>query len=73
MAIKRKKLKALLDARGITAYKLAKILGYKDPFHVYRWIYGRGEPTAKTMLALTDVLDATAQEILEAFADVQGD
>lgn len=71
MAIKRKKLKALLDSRGITAYRLSRILGYKDPFHVYRWIYGRGEPTARTMLTLMDVLDATAEEILHAFADVE--
>jgi plasmid maintenance system antidote protein VapI len=65
---KRTKFQELLKVRGITAYKLSKILGYKD-HAVYQWIYGKGEPNATTMLKLTKLLDVSAQEILEMFAD----
>lgn len=65
---KRTKFQELLKAQSITAYKLSKILGYKD-HAVYQWIYGRGEPSAATMLKLTEILNVSAQEILEMFAE----
>lgn len=58
----------LLKARGITAYALAKVLGYKANA-VYKWIYGQGEPNAATMLKLTLILDVSAEEILRIFAE----
>ena len=60
----------LLSSRKITAYKLAKELGYKDKTTVYKWIYGYGEPDAKTMLALIELLDVSALELLRIFAEV---
>ena len=52
----------------MTAYRLSKILGYKD-HAVYKWIYGKGEPNAETMLKLTEILNVSAQEILKMFAE----
>ena len=67
---KRRRLVNLLKACKITAYKLANILGYKDSTRttVYKWIYGLSAPSAATMLKLTEILDVSAQEILEIFA-----
>lgn len=58
---------ALLKSRGLTAYKLSKLLGHKDPYHAYKWIYGKGEPNAATMLRLMEILDVSGEEILRAF------
>jgi transcriptional regulator with XRE-family HTH domain len=68
---RREKFEALLRSRGITAYKLAKELGYADSSRttVYKWIYGKSEPNAATMLKLTVLLDVTAEEILKIFAE----
>ena len=59
----------LLSARKITAYKLSGLLGYKDKTAVYKWIYGRGEPNAATMLKLIELLDVSALELLRMFAE----
>lgn len=59
---------ALLKAKGVTAYKLSQLLGYKDKSAVYKWIYGKGEPNAATMLRLMNILDISAEEILRVFA-----
>ena len=59
----------LLKARGITAYALAKELGYKASNTVYKWIYGQGEPNAATMLKLTLILNVSAEKILRIFAE----
>ncbi len=63
----------LLKARKITAYKLSQMLGYKDASKttVYKWIYGRSEPNAATMLQLTEILSVSAEEILKIFAEVK--
>lgn len=68
---RRTRLENLLKSRKITAYKLASLLGYKDSTGttVYKWIYGVSEPNATTMLKLTEILDVSAQEILEIFAE----
>lgn len=58
---------SLLKAKGMTAYKLSQELGYKDKYTVYKWIYGKGEPNAATMLRLTILLDVSAEEILKIF------
>ena len=58
----------LLKSRNITAYKLALMLGY-DKTTVYKWIYGQGEPNAETMLKLIVILDVSALEILQIFAE----
>lgn len=60
---------ALLNARKITGYKLASLLGYKDKTTVYHWIYGRGEPNARTMLKLMEILDVSALELLQIFGE----
>lgn len=73
--MKRKEIKrnsafeTLLKSRGITAYKLSQKLGYKDKYTVYKWIYGKGEPNAATMLRLMDILDVSAEEILRIFGE----
>ncbi len=67
--IKRKEFARVLRLRGITAYRLSQMLGYKDPYHVYKWIYGRGAPSAATMLRLMEILDVSAEEILRMFAE----
>ena len=61
----------MLKSRNITAYKLAGLLGYKDSTKttVYKWVYGVSEPSAATMLKLMEILDVSAQEILEIFAE----
>lgn len=61
----------LLQSRKITAYKLSKILGYKDSSRttVYKWVQGKAEPNAATMLKLTEILDVSAEEILRIFAE----
>ena len=67
--IKRKEFARVLRLRGITAYKLSQMLGLKDKTHVYKWIYGKGAPNAATMLRLMDILDVSAEEILQMFAE----
>ena len=73
MVKKNERLVALLKSRGITAYKLAEVLGYKDKSKtvVYQWVYGRGEPNAQTMLKLMEILDVSALEILRVFGEVE--
>jgi transcriptional regulator with XRE-family HTH domain len=66
---RRVKFAEILSSRKITAYKLAKTLGYKDVTTVYRWIYVRGEPNAATMLKLMEILDVSALDLLQAFAE----
>lgn len=61
----------LLQSRGMTAYQLSKRLGHKDPYHAYKWVYGKAEPNAATMLRLMDILDVSAGEILRVFGDQQ--
>ena len=68
--IKRKtKFAELLKKKGVTAYRLTKMLGYKGGNTVYKWVYGYGEPNAKTMLTLMEILDISALEILRTFAE----
>lgn len=66
---KRTLLSNLLKERGITAYKLSAMLGYKDKTAIYKWIYGKSEPNAKTMLKLSEILNVSAEEILKIFSD----
>lgn len=66
---KRKSFYELLKKRNMTAYKLSQMLGYKDAYTVYKWIYGKSEPNAATMLRLTRILKVSAKEILEIFAE----
>lgn len=67
--IKRKQFANLLQSRNITAYKLSGILGYKDRTVVYKWVYGKGEPNAATMLKLIEILEVSAEDILRMFAE----
>lgn len=60
-------LEALLKSRGMTAYKLSQALGLKDPYRAYKWVQGKSEPNAATMLRLTVVLGVSAEEILRVF------
>ena len=66
---KRKKLSDLLKKRNVSAYQLSKELGYKDVTTVYKWLYGKGEPNAATMLKLMIILSVSAEEILRIFAE----
>ena len=63
---------ALLKSRGMTAYELSKRLGYKDPYHAYKWVYGKAEPNATTMLRIMRILEVSAEEILMAFGAEEG-
>ena len=67
--IRRKRFADLLQSRNITAYKLSEMLGYDDRGTVYKWIYGKSEPNAATMLKLIEILDISAEEILRMFAE----
>ena len=69
--MRRTEFERLLRVRNISAYRLAQMLGYKDKTVVYKWIYGKGEPSAKTMLLLTSILDVSADTILRVFADIE--
>lgn len=64
----RKKLIQVLEQKGMSAYALAKAIGYK-PQTVYNWIYGHGTPTPAVMLKMIKIFGVSAQEILEIFAD----
>lgn len=65
----REKLARLLELKGMSAYALAKAIGYK-PQTVYNWVYGHGTPTPALMLKMTEILGVSAQEMLEIFAEV---
>ena len=67
--IKRKTFADLLQSRSITAYKLGRMLGYKGGNTVYKWIYGKSEPNAATMLKLIKILEISAEEMLQMFAE----
>ena len=67
--VKRKRFADLLRSRNITAYKLSKVLGFKDRHACYKWIYGKGEPNARMMLRLMDILDVSAEELLRIFGE----
>lgn len=64
----REKLARILEQKGMSAYALAKAVGYK-PQTAYNWVYGCGTPTPAVMLKMTKVLGVSAQEILEIFAE----
>lgn len=66
---RRKKLYELLRKKNLSAFKLAKELGYSNETTVYKWLYGKGSPNALTMLRLTVILGVSAEEILEIFAE----
>ena len=66
---KRKGFYEALKRKGITAYKVAKTLGYSETGTVYKWIYGISEPNAVTMLKLMSILDISAEEVLQMFAE----
>ena len=64
----RERLARILEQKGMSAYALAKAVGYK-PQTVYNWVYGHGTPTPAVMLKIMDILGISAQEILGLFAD----
>lgn len=64
----RKKLAQILERKGMSAYTLAKELGYK-PQTVYNWVYGHGTPTPAVMIKLKTILNVSGDEILEMFAE----
>ncbi|MBQ3221159.1 MAG: helix-turn-helix transcriptional regulator [Clostridia bacterium] len=65
---RREKFVQILEQKGMSAYALAKVIGYK-PQTVYNWVYGHGTPTPVVMLDLVEILGVSAQEILEMFAE----
>lgn len=65
---KNEKLLYFLNLNGLTAYKVAELLGYKDSSRVYKWLYNKAEPNALTMLKLTKILCCSAEDILCCFA-----
>lgn len=65
---KNEKLLYLLNLNGLTAYKVAKLLGYKDSSRVYKWLYNKASPNALTMLKLSETLNCSAEDILRCFA-----
>jgi len=65
---KNEKLLYLLNLNGLTAYKVAELLGYKDSSRVYKWLYCKATPNASTMLKLMEILSCSAEDILRCFA-----
>ena len=65
---KNEKLLHLFNLNGLTAYKVATMLGYADSSRVYKWLYNKAEPNALTMLKLTEILCCSAEDILRCFA-----
>lgn len=65
---KNEKLLYLLNLNGLTAYKVAELLGYKDSSRVYKWLYNKAEPNASAMLKLSEILCCSADDILRCFA-----
>lgn len=65
---KNEKLLHLLNLNGLTAYKVAELLGYKDCSRVYKWLYCKATPNASTMLKLMGILSCSAEDILHCFA-----
>ena len=65
---KNEKLLYLLNLNGLTAYKVAKLLGYKDSSRVYKWLYNKASPNALTMLKLSEILNCSVEDILRCFA-----
>lgn len=65
---KNEKLLYLLNLNGLTAYKVAELLGYKDSSRVYKWLYCKATPNASTMLKLMGILSCSAEDILRCFA-----
>ncbi|MBQ7912941.1 MAG: helix-turn-helix transcriptional regulator [Clostridia bacterium] len=64
----RERLARLLEQKEMSAYALAKAIGYK-PQTVYNWVYGHGTPTPAVMLKMTKIFGVSAQKILEIFAE----
>ena len=64
---KNEKLLYLFNLSGLTAYRIAAMLGYTDASRVYKWLYGKAQPNAGTMLALSRILGCSAEEILRCF------
>ena len=68
----RKRLARILEQKGMSAYALAKVVGYK-PQTVYNWVYGHGTPTPAVMLKMIKILGISAQEILEIFTEEENE
>lgn len=64
---KNEKLLYLFNLNGLTAYRVATMLGYTDASRVYKWLYRKAQPNARTMLALSRILGCSAGEILRCF------
>lgn len=64
----RKRFEEALKKNNLTAYKLGRILGVGKPT-VYYWLWGDSVPKVDTMLKLTKILNISAEEMLEMFAD----
>ena len=59
---KNERLLYLFNLNGLTAYKVADLLDYKDSSRVYKWLYNKAEPNASTMLKLSEILNCSAED-----------
>lgn len=62
------RLQKAIERAGLNPMRLSIILGYSR-YTVYKWIRGKSQPNAGTMLKLTKILRISAQEVLEMFTE----
>ena len=66
MAIKRTKLKELIDQAGYKPYILSLKMGYSHSV-VYGWLKGEHEPSARDMIRLAKLLNVDIETIVRIF------
>ena len=64
----RKKFKELLKAKGITVYRIARLLNI-DPPIAYYWLLEKSVPCIKNLIRLKEILGVSGNEILEIFME----
>jgi len=64
-----KALKQVLDAHGITQYKLASVMGISRS-NVHRWIYEVADPTGDAILEIRDALQRIDAAAAERFTEL---
>lgn len=68
MAIKRTKLKELIDQAGYKPYILSLKMGYSHSV-VYGWLKGQHEPYARDMIRLSKLLNVDVETIVRIFGE----
>ena len=64
----RKKYEKALKKKGLSTYKIAKLVGVGAPV-AYYWLWGDSVPTIGNLIKLKSILGVSGDEILEMFAE----